>query len=252
MPTAKSQTISIGLHVAALAILILLTSRPFLAPSRPEIPARVVPIAPLHSVFLNRSALNRSEQHSGGSNQTMLPARHGAPPPKAHNTFIPPAHVENPKLPMAITVAFDSPTIQVDAANIGDPLSTLPNGGLGRNGVNGIGDHGCCGGIGDGDRGRPGITSGGRHNVTAPQLLYKIDPEFSEEARKAKFSGVVILAIEVDPNGRATGFRVIQSPGLGLDQKAIDAVKQWRFRPGLEDGKPVTTNATVQVNFRLL
>jgi len=248
MPTAKSQSISIALHVAALALLVFLTSRPFATSGRPRVPDRVVvPIAPLHRIYMSRS-----EEHSGGSNQTMLPARHGETPPKAHHTFIPPAHMENPKLPMAITVAFDSPTIQVDAANIGDPLSRLPNGGLGMHSVNGIGD-GCCGGDGDGVRGRPGITSGGRrHNITAPQLLYKVDPEFSEEARKAKFSGMVVLAIEVDANGRATGFRVVQSPGLGLDQKAIEAVKQWRFRPGLLDGKPVTTSATVQVNFRLL
>ena len=154
---------------------------------------------------------------------------------------------------MAITVAFDSPTIQVDATNIGDPFSPFRDGGLGSDGDNGIGNRDCCGGIGDRDGRKPGITGGGRrHNATAPQLLYKVDPEFSEEARKAKFSGVVVLAIEVDANGRATAFRVIQGPGLGLEEKAIDAVKQWRFRPGLQDGKPVSTSAIIQVNFRLL
>jgi protein TonB len=63
---------------------------------------------------------------------------------------------------------------------------------------------------------------------------------------------VVILSIEVDTTGHARGFRVLQSPGLGLDQKAIDAVTKWRFRPGSQDGKPVVTAATIQVNFRLL
>jgi len=153
---------------------------------------------------------------------------------------------------MAIAVAFDSPTLEIDTANIGDPLSHLRVGEFGRNGRGGIGDHGCCGGIGNNDHGPPGMSSGGRHSVTPPQLLYKVDPEFSEEARKAKFSGVVILAIEVDANGRATSFRVLQGPGLGLEQKAIEAVKQWRFRPGLQDGKAIVTSATVQVNFRLL
>jgi TonB family protein len=79
-----------------------------------------------------------------------------------------------------------------------------------------------------------------------------VEPEFSEDARKAKYSGLVILAIEVDTTGHARAFRVIQSPGLGLEQKAIDAVTQWRFRPGYQDGKPVVTGATVEVNFRLL
>ena len=63
---------------------------------------------------------------------------------------------------------------------------------------------------------------------------------------------MVILAIEVDATGHARALRVLQSPGLGLEQKAIDAVTQWRFRPGYQDGKPVVTSATVEVNFRLL
>lgn len=88
--------------------------------------------------------------------------------------------------------------------------------------------------------------------MTQPQLIYKVEPEFSEDARKAKFSGMVILAIEVDAAGHPRAFRVVQSPGLGLEQKAIDAVKQWRFKPGYQDGKPVVTSATVEVNFRLL
>lgn len=196
--------------------------------------------------------MDRTEQHQGGSNQTLLPARHGAPPPTARNTFIPPKSVSDPKLPMMITVAFDSPTVEIDASNIGDPYSKLGVGALGSRGVNGIGDRGCCKGIGDGDKGTPGITSGSGHRITPPQLIYKVEPEFSEDARKAKYSGVVILAIEVDTAGHARAFRVIQSPGLGLEQKAIEAVTQWRFRPGYQDGKPVVTGATVEVNFRLL
>ena len=153
---------------------------------------------------------------------------------------------------MIISVAFDSPTLQIDASNIGDPLSNLPIGAFGMHDKNGIGDRGCCGGIGDGPKGTPGITSGAGHRITAPQLIYKVEPEFSEDARKAKFSGMVILAIEVDAAGHPRAFRVVQSPGLGLEQKAIDAVKQWRFKPGYQDGKPVVTGATVEVNFRLL
>jgi len=248
MPTAKSQTLSVGLHLAAVILLVLLTSHSILSPPALEIPRlRIVPLAPLHRVFLNHE-----EQHQGGSNQTQLPARHGAPPPRASNTFIPPTTVPDPKLPMMISVAFDSPTVQIDANNIGDPLSKLPIGALGMHDKNGIGDRGCCEGIGNGDRGRPGITSGSGHRITAPQLIYKVEPEFSEDARKAKFSGMVILAIEVDAAGHPRGFRVLQSPGLGLEQKAIDAVKQWLFKPGYQDGKAVVTSATVEVNFRLL
>jgi TonB family protein len=247
MPTAKSQTLSIGLHLAVLALLLFLTSHSLLPPPAAIITHRAVPIAPFHRVYLERA-----EAHSGGGNQTLLPARHGEPPPKAHNAFIPPKSLPDPKLPMAISVAFDSPTIQIDAGNIGDPLSNFKIGELGAGGRDGIGPRGCCG-IGPGGDGPPGISSGSRRrNATAPQLIYKVEPEFSEEARKAKFSGMVVLAIEVDASGKARGFRVIESPGLGLEEKAIDAVKQWRFRPGYVDGKPVVTTATVQVSFRLL
>jgi TonB family protein len=247
MPTAKSQTLSVGLHLAAVAFLILLTAHS--VPSPPSVAAarRIVPLAPLHRVYMDRA-----EQHQGGSNQTLLPARHGAPPPTARNTFIPPKSAADPKLPMMMTVAFDSPTVEIDASNVGDPYSTLAVGALGMHGRDGIGNYGCCQNIGDGDKGKPGISSGSGHRITPPQLIYKVEPEFSEDARKAKYSGVVILAIEVDTAGHARAFRVIQSPGLGLEQKAIDAVTQWRFRPGYQDGKPVVTGATVEVNFRLL
>src|SRR5262249_40915209 len=88
--------------------------------------------------------------------------------------------------------------------------------------------------------------------VTAPTLLYKKEPEYSEEARKAKYSGTVTLYVEVDTSGRATNIRVLHSLGLGLDEKAIEAVKQWKFRPGMKDGRPVTVQASIEVNFRLL
>jgi len=79
-----------------------------------------------------------------------------------------------------------------------------------------------------------------------------VEPEFSEEARKAKYSGIVELSIEVDTSGHARAFRVLRSPGLGLDEKAIEAVMQWRFKPGSQDGKAVVTTATIEVTFHLL
>jgi len=155
---------------------------------------------------------------------------------------------------MQISVAFESPTAFINADQIGDPLSKIKFGGLGDKDDNGIGNRRGPRGIGEGDHGPPSITAGPRagHSISAPQLISKVEPEFSEEARKAKYSGVVVLQIEVDTNGKARGVRVVQSPGLGLDKKAVDAVLQWRFKPGYQDGRPVVTAATVEVNFRLL
>jgi TonB family protein len=88
--------------------------------------------------------------------------------------------------------------------------------------------------------------------VTAPQVLYKAEPEYSELARAAKYQGSVLLYVEIGPDGKAHNIQVVRSLGLGLDQKAIEAVSQWQFRPGTKDGQPVTVQATIEVNFRLL
>jgi TonB family protein len=88
--------------------------------------------------------------------------------------------------------------------------------------------------------------------VSAPVLLYKVEPEYSEEARKAKYQGVVVLRVVVDSTGRVVNPQVIRSLGLGLDEKAIEAVRRWKFRPGSKDGKPVPVIAEIEVSFRLL
>jgi TonB family protein len=244
MLTARSQAFSLGIHLL-IALLFLAAAHSIRTPLQPAAPVHVTPL----TLYRPRKVV---EAHSGGSNQTALPARHGSPPPSARRTFIPPTSSPHPHLALPITIAFDIP-IDNSSSNIGDPLSRLPNGGLGANGANGIGNHGCCQGIGESQSGTPGIGSVHRGGgVTPPQLLYKVEPEFSEEARKAKHQGMVLLSIEVDASGNVRNVRVLQSLGLGLDEKAMEAVSRWRFRPGLFDGKPVATEATVQVNFQLL
>ncbi len=247
MRTGKSYAVSLALHVVCVALLLLVTSQS-LHEARPTTQHPITPLVPLRRWYAH------TPERAGGSNQTRLPARHGALPPTAHRTFIPPTSVRDPKLPMPITVEFESPTIDISFAQIGDPSNDRIIGQLGTKGINGIGDRCCRPGIGDQDSGRPGISSGARagRKTTPPQLIHKVEPEFSEAARKAKYQGIVVLAIEVDTDGRARNLRVIEPLGLGLDEKAIEAVAQWRFRPGSQDGKPVVTTATVEVNFRLM
>jgi TonB family protein len=79
-----------------------------------------------------------------------------------------------------------------------------------------------------------------------------VDPEFSEEARKAKYQGTVVLTIEVGADGKPHGIRIVSGLGLGLDEKAIEAVSQWKFKPAMRNGRPVPAPATIEVNFRLL
>ena len=83
-------------------------------------------------------------------------------------------------------------------------------------------------------------------------MLSKVEPEYSEEARKAKWQGTVVLQIVVDEHGLPKDMKVMRQLGLGLDQKAMEAVGKWRFKPGMKDGKPVPVIATIEVNFRLL
>ena len=90
------------------------------------------------------------------------------------------------------------------------------------------------------------------HPIVPPKLLYKIEPEFSEEARKAKYQGTVVLSIEVEADGKPDRFAVVSGLGLGLNEKAIEAVAKWRFRPAFRDGKAIAISARIEVNFRLL
>ena len=88
--------------------------------------------------------------------------------------------------------------------------------------------------------------------VSAPRVVAKIEPQYSEEARLAKYSGTVVLYLEIGPDGLAHNLRVVEGLGLGLDEKAVEAVRNWRFTPGTKNGEPVTVAAHIEVNFRLL
>jgi TonB family protein len=88
--------------------------------------------------------------------------------------------------------------------------------------------------------------------TTPPKLLKKVEPEYNEDARAAKYQGTVVLQVVIGPDGFAHNIQVVRSLGLGLDQKAAEAVTQWQFSPGMKDGSPVPVAATVEVNFRLL
>jgi TonB family protein len=87
--------------------------------------------------------------------------------------------------------------------------------------------------------------------VAPPVLLSKTEPEYSEQARKARYQGSVMLYVQIDPSGEPTNIKVVRALGLGLDQKAMEAIAKWKFRPGSKEGNPVTVEATIEVSFRL-
>ncbi len=201
----------------------------------------------------------------GGGDRSPLPPSKGRLPRVASRQFTPPAAVvnnPNPKLIMEPTIVVqpDAPLPQINMSQYGDPLARIgpPSSGPGSGG--GIGT-GSGGGVGSGKGpgfgpGEGGGFGGGVYKigggVSAPTLVFKVEPEYSEEARKAKFQGTVVLYVVVDEKGMPRDLKVVRPLGLGLDQKALEAVQKWRFKPGVKDGKPVSVGATIEVNFRLL
>jgi TonB family protein len=86
----------------------------------------------------------------------------------------------------------------------------------------------------------------------APRLMYRVEPEYTDEARKARLQGTVLVYVKVTPEGRATELKILRGLGMGLDEKALECVAKWRFEPGTRDGHAVTVEAQIEVNFRLL
>ena len=185
---------------------------------------------------------------AGGGAHDKLPASKGVPPKSARTIPLAPPRVDpipEPALPTPASV-LGPPTPPPLFAQLGDPLGRVgaPSNGPGSGGGIGAG-HG--GGIGNGT-GAYRVGGG----VSAPVATFQPDPEYSEEARKAKYQGEVWLTVVVGTDGRAHDIRVSRSLGLGLDEKAIESVKTWRFEPGKKDGVPVAVQISVEVAFHLL
>jgi periplasmic protein TonB len=201
----------------------------------------------------------------GGGDKSMLQASKGKLPKIAPRQFVPPTAVivnQNPKLVMEPTIVVqpNAPLPQVALNQLGNPLGVLgpPSNGIGSGGGIGSGKGGGVGsgnGVGFGPGSGAG-TGGGLYRigggVSEPVPIYKPEPEYSEEARKAKFQGEVLLQIVIDENGHTRDVKVLRPLGLGLDEKAVEAVLKWRFRPSMKDGHAVPVQANVAVNFRLL
>jgi len=199
----------------------------------------------------------------GGGAREIAPVTKGQAPKPSMKQFTPPMIVqEKPKLEMTPTIIAPPDTVlpQNNLPNWGDPLAKLSNLSNGTGFGGGMGS-GSGGGLGSGNGGGFGPGSGGGvgggvfrvgGGVSQPAVIFKVDPEYSEEARKAKYSGTVMLAVVVDVEGHARDIHVVKSLGMGLDEKAIEAVEKWKFKPGMKGGQAVNVRATIEVNFRLL
>jgi periplasmic protein TonB len=146
------------------------------------------------------------------------------------------------------------------ANQTGDPMAAVlapPSNGTGADGGIGSGSGGGIGvgtgpGVGEGMGGGSGggvfRVAGG---VSAPRAIYDPEPEYSEEARQAKYQGDVLLSVIVDRDGRTRDIHIARSLGLGLDEKAMEAVRRWRFEPAMKNGQPVAVLVNIEVKFHL-
>jgi periplasmic protein TonB len=242
--------ISAAMHAALVALLVtagLWTDRQ--TQLRPHATSMV--LTGLVAPMLPASA-DRSGGGGGGGDRDKLTDSRGSLSRFAREQLTPPAIVvrnEQPKLPAEPTVIGPpAPTIP-PTSEIGNPLASILqplSNGTGSGG--GIGS-GSGGGVGSGNGpgfgpGWGGGTGGGAFRVgggvSAPHATYAPDPEYSDEARQAKYQGTVLLWLVVGADGRPRDIRVQRSLGMGLDEKAIEAVQRWRFEPSMKDGHPVS------------
>ena len=259
-----SSSLSVGVHVLVIALIIGIFLWGRMHPQPKVKVAEVIPmdISPFVPIAPPKAAL--AGGGGGGGNHDIVPPTKGKLPKMAKTQITPPQilRVDHPKLAVEPTIVMPQQMKLPDTnmPNLGIPQSTqvtLASQGSGSG--SGFGS-GRGGGMGSGSGGGVGPGSGGGAGggayhpgggVSIPKVVFAVDPEFSDEARRAKYQGVVVLSVIVDAQGNPQHVHVIRQLGMGLDEKAIEAVKQYRFKPGMKDGKPVPVEINIEVNFQL-
>jgi protein TonB len=246
----KSRTfaMSVLLHITVLALVVF-------AGSLKPVQKMISHVTPLFAP-VDIKPLKQDRGGGGGGAKQPLVKKDQLPKPSPRQFTPPKTDVQQASIMVAPTINVDLPdltpantgnltgvNVAMNGGGAGGGIGKGYGGGIGNGRGNGVGD-GAGGGMGGGYR----IGNG----VSAPTLVFSPEPEYSEDARKAKLQGVVRLALVVDERGNPTQIKVTTPLGLGLDQKAIEAVQKWKFKPGMKDGKPVAVQASVEVNFRLL
>jgi periplasmic protein TonB len=200
----------------------------------------------------------------GGGAHDILQAPKGRLPKFEEQPITPPMVIvnEHPKLAVdpAIMMPKDIQLPNNNLPNLGDPrTSVVGPASNGSGSGSGMGT-GSGGGIGSGKGNGYGPGEGGGYGgglyhvgggVSAPQLVFAPDPEFSDEARRAKYQGVCVVSLIVDAQGNPQRVQVVRHLGMGLDEKAVEAVKQYKFKAATLQGKPVPVEVNIEVNFRI-
>jgi protein TonB len=255
-----SQVLAVSLHVAVIALLVIPIFVHVL-PASTEAKDKQVSVMPLDiSPYVAKlpAGAQKAGGGGGGNNHTLTPTSRGKVPKFQWTQFTPPqAKIQNlnPKLAMDPSL-LGPPDLKVaspNMANFGDPLAKNVTDSLGNGNGTGIGS-GSGGGLGPGEGGGTGggTFRAGLNGVGSPMCIYCPQPEYSDEARKAKYQGTVLLDVTVTADGRVLNPQVLKGPGLGLEEKAMAQVKNWKMRPAVgPSGKPVNCRVQIEVTFHL-
>jgi len=247
-------------HIVLVGLAIAITT--WIANHHQQIKQQIVGVVTDISPYILPASAKPAGGGGGGGDRDKLAASRGALPKASAQQITPPTVVQrnfDPKLAVAPTVV--APDVKLpQLAQMGDPMAALalpPSNGVGSG--SGIGT-GSSNGVGSGrgpgfGPGTGGGFGGGAYRVgggvSAPRAVYAPDPEYSEEARKAKYQGTVVLWVVIGPDGRVHDLKVQRSLGLGLDEKALEAVRTWKFDPARKDGQAVAVQLNIEVSFRL-
>ena len=251
------RVLSVLLH--ATLVFVLLIPRP--TPLRP-LPMGVINIA--FADHLIAPVIEKDSGGGGGGRHAPTPASLGRLPRPSDRQLVPPdpEPPKNPDPTLAVDVTIVAPNFplpQLNLVSLGDPQGVPgpPSPGPGdRYGIGTGNGHGVGPGDGPGTgEGEGGGFANDRFGIKGalknPVLVKQVLPEYSEEARKARFQGSVVLATIIREDGSVQIDRIARGLGFGLDEKAIEAVLQWKFEPGRINGKPVPVQLYVEVNFNL-
>jgi len=261
---SRVQVISACVHVAILILIAAPFARRIIAPPTTS-GMNITDISPYLPQLA--AAKNPAGGGGGGGEHQQAPPTKGRIPRFSMTQITPPLLMPKnltPKLQADPTLA-GPPELKIsspDTVNFGDPLAGLLSASAGPGAGGGIGT-GDGGGIGSGSGGGLGPGSGGgtgggafrpgTGGVGYPSCIYCPEPQYSEDARKAKYQGTVVLQAVITPDGRATNIEVVKGPGLGLEEKALESVRTWRFKPAVgPTGRPVATITLLEITFRLL
>ncbi len=262
IPASRTSPWALGaaalLNTSFVALLLLLGLRSVVLRS----PA-TAPHAPIAIAGFPLFAPPSSSGGQGGGQHNAVEALRGRPPQIERAPLAPPQVpvLDRPRLALDNAIAVplnlrlpDDPSLST-IGMLHSANTTVVSGGRGSHGGIGNGDDGGYGdghGLGFGPGSGDTVYTPGAGGVSAPVPVFTPEAEFSDEARRQKFQGVCMISIVVDSHGIPRDPRIVRPLGMGLDEKAIDAIRRYRFRPALRFGRPVAARLTVAVDFHLI